>query len=634
MGTFSTGGNYRAADPRLVAIAQAAAARSPYNVVLFSGERDGNSNSQHSGGNAVDLVLIDPQTGREIPNLGAGGDAFNAYQSFANTMRATQQEIAPELSNTFRWGGYFGPTGLNPTGLDLMHFDLGPTQNMALGTWDGGLNDRGRQFVAQAGTGQTYSASGRTTAPMAYAASQNAPAGQAAISAVAGPGQDVTAQAPAPGAQRLFMPIRDAIAARQAGGTPRLDELRNIRERRMAGEHPLLDRLANFFQSLGGTPQPSASAPRPPAPIPNVNRPTGGGGQAAPATGSTYTIRSGDTLSAIAARLGTTVQALAQANGIANPDRIQAGAVLTIPGQQPAPTPAPASPPLPVANPSRMASASPPLPVPNPQGQGAPVPLPRPRPPAAQPIAYNPQAPMNYGLPITAQGPASISAPPPGSLMTGSLTPTGPAPLGPPNPQANLNWGIGIQPNTPATVPTPSVPPNLGPMLAGYAPGNGVGVPTTPVSRGVLADAAPPPNPMAGLDIQSILASLPQASLSMPGWGAGPAPTSGPGAGGRPVTVSPTTTVPGQRYNNPGERERAMANGLMPAGRDNFSSNSFRRLPAFYDEPNPMTWLPNGTDGPRTPVSTTSPQMPFGPPSRGIPVPEFWRRLFSGMAGV
>ncbi|PWK83180.1 LysM domain-containing protein [Lentzea atacamensis] len=44
-----------------------------------------------------------------------------------------------------------------------------------------------------------------------------------------------------------------------------------------------------------------------------------------------YTIRWGDTLSGIAARTGTSVAELARVNGIANPDRIQAGAVIRVP---------------------------------------------------------------------------------------------------------------------------------------------------------------------------------------------------------------------------------------------------------------------------------------------------------------
>lgn len=45
-----------------------------------------------------------------------------------------------------------------------------------------------------------------------------------------------------------------------------------------------------------------------------------------------YTIRSGDTLSGLAARFKTTVSALAQANGIQNPNLIYAGRTLQIPG--------------------------------------------------------------------------------------------------------------------------------------------------------------------------------------------------------------------------------------------------------------------------------------------------------------
>ncbi|MCI9380828.1 MAG: LysM peptidoglycan-binding domain-containing protein [Dorea sp.] len=45
----------------------------------------------------------------------------------------------------------------------------------------------------------------------------------------------------------------------------------------------------------------------------------------------TYKIRRGDTLSQIARRYGTTVAALAQLNGISNPNRIYAGQVLQIP---------------------------------------------------------------------------------------------------------------------------------------------------------------------------------------------------------------------------------------------------------------------------------------------------------------
>jgi soluble lytic murein transglycosylase-like protein len=50
------------------------------------------------------------------------------------------------------------------------------------------------------------------------------------------------------------------------------------------------------------------------------------------ARGATVTVAPGETLSAIAARHGTSVGALAQANGIADPDRVQAGRRLVLPG--------------------------------------------------------------------------------------------------------------------------------------------------------------------------------------------------------------------------------------------------------------------------------------------------------------
>lgn len=65
-----------------------------------------------------------------------------------------------------------------------------------------------------------------------------------------------------------------------------------------------------------------------------------------PATGTTYTVRAGDTLYAIATRYGTTVARIAQANNISNVNLIRVGQVLKIPGTAttPAPTPKPTPP--------------------------------------------------------------------------------------------------------------------------------------------------------------------------------------------------------------------------------------------------------------------------------------------------
>lgn len=55
----------------------------------------------------------------------------------------------------------------------------------------------------------------------------------------------------------------------------------------------------------------------------------GGGGQSSPRT-VTHVVQAGETLSGIAAQYGTTYQKIAADNGIPNPDYIQAGQVLTI----------------------------------------------------------------------------------------------------------------------------------------------------------------------------------------------------------------------------------------------------------------------------------------------------------------
>lgn len=70
----------------------------------------------------------------------------------------------------------------------------------------------------------------------------------------------------------------------------------------------------------------------------NATVPTDGGSASAGSTqtpstgGTTYTVKSGDTLSGIAAKYGTTYQHLAQINGIADPDKIYVGQIIRIDG--------------------------------------------------------------------------------------------------------------------------------------------------------------------------------------------------------------------------------------------------------------------------------------------------------------
>lgn len=75
--------------------------------------------------------------------------------------------------------------------------------------------------------------------------------------------------------------------------------------------------------------------------------------QPAPSSGGNrYTVRPGDTLSAIGARFGVSYQSIAAANGIANPNRIYSGQQLTIPGRGTNPTPTPTPTPGPTPTPT------------------------------------------------------------------------------------------------------------------------------------------------------------------------------------------------------------------------------------------------------------------------------------------
>ena len=90
----------------------------------------------------------------------------------------------------------------------------------------------------------------------------------------------------------------------------------------------------------GGGGSPAAPPPPPPQPRPAA-KPR--------AREKTYRVRGGDNLGVIARRFGTTVSAIAKANGISNPNRIRVGQVLKIPGNESpaAPSPAPRPRPLP-----------------------------------------------------------------------------------------------------------------------------------------------------------------------------------------------------------------------------------------------------------------------------------------------
>jgi putative chitinase len=115
-----------------------------------------------------------------------------------------------------------------------------------------------------------------------------------------------------------------------------------------------------YFVNDRGTAGQQQPAPAPSAPAPSA--PTAPSEQAP--RGGSYTVQPGDTLSGIAARHGSTVDAIARANGISNPNFIQVGQQLSIPGAgggAPAPStpsqPGPVSGPGPVTGPSEPGTA-------------------------------------------------------------------------------------------------------------------------------------------------------------------------------------------------------------------------------------------------------------------------------------
>lgn len=128
-------------NPKLSSIIAEAADGFPYKVEIISGARAGDSR-QHGRGGALDVVLVDPKTGKKLPNY-QDASAFDAYEAFAKRARTIQEEQYPELAQSFRWGGYFGGAKGKYGAFDLMHFDVGGTDNlgMAGGSWTGGLTD-------------------------------------------------------------------------------------------------------------------------------------------------------------------------------------------------------------------------------------------------------------------------------------------------------------------------------------------------------------------------------------------------------------------------------------------------------------------------------------------------------------
>lgn len=166
MGKFTITGTAKArgvdkVNKDLMDTAKRAAAKSPYDVEVFSGPRPG-AKGQHGKNNAIDVVLKDPKTGKEIPNIGSRNGA-DIYEGFARQMKDAQVKYHPTMP--IRWGGGFSPSFLNPKGFDLMHFDTRKDQAMAYYDWDSGWNEKGLAALQKLGPGMIYSDKGQFAAP-------------------------------------------------------------------------------------------------------------------------------------------------------------------------------------------------------------------------------------------------------------------------------------------------------------------------------------------------------------------------------------------------------------------------------------------------------------------------------------
>jgi len=104
----------------------------------------------------------------------------------------------------------------------------------------------------------------------------------------------------------------------------------SARATQVAGENPTVEPPTAPPPTQTQPPATPLPTPVPTIPPPTTSAPT----PTSPPTGKvTHVVQRGENLFRIALRYGTTVQAIASANGIANPARIYAGQTLTIPSQ-------------------------------------------------------------------------------------------------------------------------------------------------------------------------------------------------------------------------------------------------------------------------------------------------------------
>ncbi len=123
----------------------------------------------------------------------------------------------------------------------------------------------------------------------------------------------------------LGVALTAIVIARPDGGTGPAPALGSASPTTGAAEPSIMTVAPSAVESASPT---EAASPDNPGPTPS----TTGAASAEPVTsGATYKVKSGDTLSAIAARFDTTVRNLVDLNDIADPSRLRIGQILKLP---------------------------------------------------------------------------------------------------------------------------------------------------------------------------------------------------------------------------------------------------------------------------------------------------------------
>jgi hypothetical protein len=137
-------------DPRLLDSIKQASEDYPYQVVIKpTGGYRPNDTRFHGKHAALDINIIDPETGKAFPDY-QNEESFRTYEQFAQKVRQVQQDKYPELNKSLRWGGYF-PGTKKYGAVDLMHFDIGGDKIAAGGgDWETGLSASQRKLLPNA----------------------------------------------------------------------------------------------------------------------------------------------------------------------------------------------------------------------------------------------------------------------------------------------------------------------------------------------------------------------------------------------------------------------------------------------------------------------------------------------------